>query len=119
MVDTKYNRKGEQKYGRSKLGNSHFFEDGINGRSKKGRRIRDLMTGYINIIGHTPDSVTLDFLRTAAVTQANIIDPLEHSPDLNFATYSKAVSLRDQALRRCGVLHADYHHPDDIIGDVA
>jgi len=103
------------KYGRSKLGNGCYFAAGINGNSKKGRRIRDLMKAYIDIIGHTPDAVTIDFLRSAAVTQASVIDPLEHAPELDFAKYSRAVSLRDQALRRCGVLRADFHHPDETL----
>jgi len=49
----------------------------------------------------------------AAVLQIEI-DAMEHAPKLDIAKHRTAINARDMLLRRCGVLAAEWHHPDHI-----
>jgi len=39
---------------------------------------------------------------------------MEHAPKLDIAKHRTAINARDMLLRRCGVLAAEWHHPDHI-----
>jgi hypothetical protein len=39
---------------------------------------------------------------------------MEHATKFDIAKHRTAINARDMLLRRCGVLAADWHHPDNV-----
>jgi len=105
--------KGSPKCGRTALGNGCPFDHRINGHSARGRRLRDLIADYTAAMGREPSNMELDFMRSCAVLHVEI-DAMEHAPKLEIAKHRTAINARDMLLRRCGVLAAEWHHPDHI-----
>ncbi len=109
MANTKGNR--NPAYGRSQLGNGCFFDNRLDGGTKRGRRLRDLMATYADTLGRDMTPFETDIARSLSITQVEI-DRLEHQAAPEFAKLKLAYDARDKLSRRLGLLVADFHHSD-------
>jgi len=106
------------KYGRSQLGNGNYFDERLNGNTRRGRRLRDLMATYIESVGRELTPFETDIARSLSITQIEI-DSLEHSAAPEFAKLKMAYDARNRLSRRLGLLTADFHHPDFMTAGAA
>jgi len=110
-------RKGKAEHGRAALSNGVSFDSRVDARQRLPRRIKTLMSDYAAAMQHTASPIEIDMLRSAGLLQVTI-DGLEHAAagggKLDWPKYRTALNTRDMLLRRCGVLAADWHHPDTV-----
>ena len=116
MANTK--PRSGKKYGRNQLSNGVVFDHRVNGNTRIGQRLSNLINDYAGAMKHTASSIETDMLRSAGVLQATVIDDLEHTAaaggKMDFLKYRTALNTRDMLLRRCGIISSDWHHPDAV-----